>query len=31
MVKLLQDKIIEYSEKIFYTIGLLVAIIILVI
>ena len=31
MVKLLQDKIIEYSERIFYTIGLLIAILILVI
>lgn len=31
MIKLLQDLIIEYSEKIFYTVGLLVAILILII
>ena len=30
MVTKIQDKIIQYSEKIFYTIGLVVALIILV-
>jgi cell division protein FtsL len=30
MIKVLQDKIIQHTEKIFYTLGLVVAILILI-